>query len=60
MAVTLYELPGITNDACQHAILLHSVGPETFDKFQIISDTGTTYASAKTKLTEYFKPKVDL
>ena len=51
---------GITNDARQRAILLHSVGPETFDKFQTISDTGTTYVAAKEKLTAYLKPKVNL
>ena len=50
----------VTSDSQQRAILLHSLGSDTFDKLQSMSQTGTTYNEAKTKLSTFFKPKVNV
>lgn len=49
----------ITNEAQKRALLLHSVGQVTFEKFQTLAGTGDDYKTAKDKLTDYFKPRVN-
>jgi hypothetical protein len=49
----------IDDDARKRSLLLHFVGPKTFDDFQTIADTGTDYKTAKEKLTTHFKPQVN-
>ncbi|XP_064631694.1 uncharacterized protein LOC135489983 [Lineus longissimus] len=49
----------ITDDGRKRALLLHLVGPTTFEEFQTLPNTGTNYATARTKLTNHFKPKVN-
>jgi hypothetical protein len=50
----------VADDGRKRALLLHLVGPRTFEDFQTIPNTGTTYATARTKLTNFFKPKVNV
>ena len=51
------DATGITNAKRQHALLLHLVGTEVQDIFQTLENTGEDYATAVTKLTEYFEPQ---
>ena len=51
---------GVSNDGQQRALLLHCAGSEVQDIFETLSDTGTTYADALTKLNDYFTPKKDV
>ena len=50
---------GVTDDGQKRALLLHSIGPVTYDKFETLENTGATYKDAAEKLTGYFKPKVN-
>jgi hypothetical protein len=50
----------ITADGRKRAMLLHLVGPRTFDEFDTLPETGTDYATAKAKLQNFFKPKVNV
>ena len=47
----------ITNDRQKRAMLLYQAGSETQEIFETLADTGVDYATAKTKLDEYFSPK---
>ena len=38
-------------------MLLYQAGTETQEIFETLADTGNDYATAKTKLDEYFSPK---
>ena len=49
----------ISEDTQKRAILLHSLGRDTFEKFQTLPETGTTYKQAKDKLSDYFRPKIN-
>ena len=52
---------GVTDDKQKRALLLHSIGPHTFDKFETLDTVeNETYEQASTKLTAYFKPKVNV
>ena len=42
------------------ALLLHAIGPRTFEMFQSLPNTGDSYDEAKQALTTYFKPKVSV
>ena len=48
---------GVKDKKRQRALLLHYVGEDVSDIFETLSDTGDDYATAVTKLTEYFAPK---
>ena len=50
----------VTADARKRAILLHQIGPKSYEDFTTIPDTGATYASAKQKLNEFFRPKINV
>ncbi len=50
----------ITTEARKRALLLHLVGPRTYEEFETLSDTGADYETAKNKLTDFFKPKVNV
>ena len=41
----------------QRALLLHYAGEDVNDIFETLTDTGDDYATAVTKLTDYFAPK---
>lgn len=47
----------ITNDGQKRAMLLYQAGTETQEIFETLADTGDDYATAKTKLEDYFLPK---
>nr|XP_006823364.1 PREDICTED: uncharacterized protein LOC102803828 [Saccoglossus kowalevskii] len=47
----------ITDDKRQRTLLLHWAGEEVDDVFDTLSETGSDFKTAKTKLTEYFSPK---
>ena len=51
---------GVADDGQKRALLLHSIGPATFDKFETLEGTGQSYDEASAKLTAYFKPKVNV
>ena len=51
---------GVSNDGQKRALLLHCAGSEVQDIFETLSDTGTTYTDALTKLNDYFTPKKDV
>ena len=50
----------VSNDGQKRALLLHCAGSEVQDIFETLSDTGTTYTDALTKLNDYFTPKKDV
>ena len=47
----------IEDDKQKRALLLYQAGQETQEIFETLSDTGDDYATAKTKLDDYFSPK---
>ena len=47
----------VTADKQKRALLLYQAGEETQDLFDTLTDTGTDYATALTKLDAYFTPK---
>ena len=51
---------GITCDSQKRALLLHCAGSEVQDIFNSMTDTGTKYKDALSKLDEYFTPKKDI
>lgn len=58
---TIYmQAAGVEDDGQQRALLLHCVGPNTYDKFETLGIQETTYISAHQALTAYFKPKVNV
>lgn len=53
-----YLVPAnITDDKQKRAMLLYQVGSAAQDIFEILSDTGSDYATSKKKLDDYFSPK---
>jgi hypothetical protein len=50
----------ITDSARKRAVLLYLAGPEVQDIFLTFTDTGDTYETAMTKLTEYFAPRKNI
>jgi hypothetical protein len=50
----------ITADCRKRALLLHQIGPRSFDEFETLPDKGQSFAQAKQRLTEYFQPKVNV
>lgn len=48
---------GCTNDAQKRQLLLHCAGSDVQDIFYTLTETGTSFAEAKSKLDEYFAPK---
>ena len=48
------------DSAQKRAVLLHLTGPEVQDIFLTFTDTGDTYDTSMTKLTEYFAPKKNI
>ena len=50
---------GNTEDEQKRALLLHCAGLDVQDIFETLSEVGTTYREACTKLYEYFKPAVN-
>jgi len=55
-----YFLIGITDPKQKRAVLLHLAGPEVQDVFATLQDTGEDYATALTRLTGYFEPKMNI
>ena len=51
---------GITCDTQKRALLLHCAGSEVQDVFNTMTDTGTKYEDALSKLDAYFTPKKDI
>ena len=47
----------ITNDKQKRALLLYQAGEATQEIFETLPETGEDYATAQTKLDEYFSPK---
>lgn len=52
------EAVDIQDDTRKRKMLLHFVGPQTFEEFSAMPNTGTDYKSAKDTLTKHFCPKV--
>ena len=50
---------GNTEDGQKRALLLHCAGLDVQDIFETLSEVGTTYREACTKLDDYFKPAVN-
>ena len=48
---------GCTEDGQKRQLFLHCAGPDVQDILETLTDTGNTFAQAKTKLDNYFKPK---
>ena len=53
---------GVDDNKMKRSTLLHLVGPRTFDEFMTIPNTGgeADYATCKQKLTDHFKPQVNI
>lgn len=48
----------ISDDTRKRKMLLHLIGPNSFEDFQTFTETGTDFETAKEKLGAHFKPKV--
>ena len=52
--------PNISQDTQKRAIVLKSLGRDMFEKFQTLPETGTMDKQAKDKLSDYFRPKINI
>ena len=50
----------VKEDKQKRALLLYQAGEATQEIFETIPDTGDDFATALTKLTEYFSPKKNI
>ena len=48
---------GVQDDNQKRQLLLHCAGEGVQDIFYTLSETGTTYETAKAKVTDYFTPR---
>ena len=51
---------GIADNTQKRAILLHMCGPLTHRDFKTLANTGADYDTAKTRLTEHFRPQINV
>ena len=51
---------GVSNDGQKRALISRCAGSEVQDIFETLSDMGTSYTDALTKLNDYFTPKKDV
>ena len=51
---------GVTEGKQKRQLLLHCAGPDVQDIFYTLTNTGDTYDTAKTALTDYFTPRKNI